>query len=108
MREADLQRTILDYLRMHRIFHWRNNTGAVAASYKGKARFFRFGAPGSPDIFAVTTQHSGCCCQLFGIELKGPNGKQTARQREFEIGFTQAGGKYVLARRIEDVQEALR
>ena len=37
--EKDIQRTILDYLKMMKVFHWRNNTGAVV---RGK-HFVRFG-----------------------------------------------------------------
>jgi hypothetical protein len=103
VREADLQRTILDYLTVHRIFHWRNNSGAVKAGN----RFIRYGCVGSPDIFVVTTRHSGCCCQLYGIEVKGPKGKQSVAQLEFERSFKQAGGRYILARKLEDVSALL-
>ena len=47
--EHDLQKLILDYLALHRIFHYRQNTGAMK---KGK-HYIRFGVKGLPDIIAV-------------------------------------------------------
>src|SRR5438876_1170141 len=48
MKESDIQRQILDYLALRRIFHYRNNSGAFVDS---KKHFYRFGALGSPDIY---------------------------------------------------------
>jgi hypothetical protein len=50
MKEPDLQKQILDYLALKRIFHHRNNSGAFVDSQK---HFYRFGALGSPDIISV-------------------------------------------------------
>ncbi len=94
MKEADLQRTILDYLRLHRVFYWRNNSGAA----KVGDRFIRFGCTGSPDIFVMDGK------RIIGIEIKGSKGKQSPAQVEFERSFRFAGGTYILARRLEDVQ----
>lgn len=101
MSEHDTQAAILDYLAYRRIFHWRNNTGAMRSEYNGKARFFRFGAVGSPDIFALK---AGTC---YGIEVKGEKGKQSDAQKEFQVRFEAAGGVYVLARSIDDVGQAV-
>lgn len=99
--ERDIQRTILDWLRVHRIFHWRNNSGAMASNYKGKPRFFKFGLVGSPDIFAV---HRGIC---YGIEVKGAEGLQSRQQMVFQKDFEDAGGIYILAHSIEDVHRRI-
>jgi hypothetical protein len=48
-KESDIQRTILEWLAAKRIFHYRQNAGAV----KTENRFFHFGTPGAPDIVAV-------------------------------------------------------
>lgn len=98
LREADILRTILDYLRVHRIFHFRLNTGAM----KIDKRYVTFGKVGAPDIFVV---HRGQC---LGIEVKGPKGKQSQAQWEFAERLTVAGGLYVVARCIEDVDAKLR
>lgn len=97
-READIQRTILEYLELHRIFHYRANTGAVKFSGgNGKHYFVRFGKKGMADIV--------CCVngRFVAIEVKTEDGEQTLAQREWQEGVERAGGVYVLARRLEDV-----
>jgi hypothetical protein len=59
--------------------------------------FYRFGALGSPDIICVIDG------QYVGIEVKGPKGKQSAHQKEFQKKLEAAGGKYILAYSLEDV-----
>lgn len=101
MTEHELQRCILDYLTQKRIFHWRNNSGALHSVYKGKARFMRFGAVGSPDIFAVKNG------KIVGIEVKGPRGKLSAAQDEFGSRLIVAGGDYIVAYSLDDVMAIL-
>ena len=48
-RERDIQRQILDWLRLKRIFHYRQNVGAQ----KIGTRYVRYGVPGLPDIVVV-------------------------------------------------------
>lgn len=95
--EHEIQKQILDWLKIKGIFHWRNNTGAMASTYKGKTRFMRFGAVGSPDIFAV---HRG---KIYGIEVKGLKGEMSAAQDEFMRRIVIAGGFYIEARSLDDV-----
>ncbi len=105
--ESDIQRTILDYLTVKKIFHYRNNSGAMLGSYtskrsgKKKNWFMRFGALGSPDIVCVIGG------QYIGIEVKGPEGKQSEHQKEFQENLKKAGGRYILARSLEDVIDVL-
>jgi hypothetical protein len=101
LKERDVLKSVLAYLKVHRIFHFRLNTGAFQAAYKGRQRFVRFGSLGAPDIICI---HNGLC---IGVEVKGPEGFQSQSQVLFEREFTKAGGKYVLARSIEQVHEAL-
>jgi hypothetical protein len=100
-KERDVKRAILAYLKVHRIFHWSNNSGAFRAKHGTKERFVRFGSVGSPDIIVI---HKGHC---LGIECKGPEGFQSQSQVEFEHEFTKAGGLYAVARSIEDVHRLL-
>jgi hypothetical protein len=86
-KESDLQRQILDYLALKRIFAYRNNTGAFSNGHGG---FYRFGAIGSPVITCVIAG------QYVGIEVKRPGGKQSDHQKEFQANLEAAGGKYVL------------
>ena|SRR3990167_11558175 len=101
IKEKDIQRTILDYLLLKRIFHWRNNTGAFASEYKGKKSFIRFGALGSPDIFILI---QGI---IYACEVKNEKGKQSDGQKAFQQGFEKAGGVYFIARTLEDVIKKL-
>lgn len=94
MKESELQRQILDYLALKRIFHYRNNSGG----FKDAAgHFYRFGALGSPDIICVIDG------QYVGIEVKAPKGKQSDHQKEFQRKLEEAGGKYILAYSLDDV-----
>ena len=101
-REKDVQRAILDYLAWKKIFHYRQNTGAMVSEYKGAKRFMRFGAKGSPDIVAVI---SG---RYIGIECKGSNGKQSADQIIFQRDLELAGGLYVVAYSLDDIKKVLK
>jgi len=97
--EKDIKRQVLDYLDATRIFYHRNNTGAFK---NDKGGFFKFGAVGSPDIICVIKG------TYLGIELKGTGGTQSEEQKKFQTRLEAAGGKYILARSSEDVEEAIR
>lgn len=75
--ETDVLKACLQYLRVVRGWvAWRNNCGAMPATYKGKSRLVRFnGAPGSSDIFFVTRQGRFGC-----VEVKSDSGKLTPLQ----------------------------
>ena len=97
MTEKELQRLIMDYLAVKRIFHYRNNSGVMFSEYKGKKRMVRFGATGSPDIIVV---QNGI---YVGIEVKNPTAVQNEAQVAFQQELEKAGGKYILARSLDDV-----
>src|ERR1700691_3381150 len=94
--EKSTQAAIIQYLELSGIFHWRNNTGSFKNERGG---FYRFGALGSPDIFAVLPPTG----QLVGIEVKDIHGKLNVNQRAFRDALERAGGRYVLARSLDDV-----
>ena len=41
-KEADILRDCLTWLKLHGVFCWRQNQGAIAGEYNGKRRFLRF------------------------------------------------------------------
>ncbi len=96
-KESDIQRTILEYLEIKKIFHYRNNSGAFV---KDK-HFYRFGAVGSPDIICVKDG------KYIGIEVKGKTGKQSDGQIKFQEELESAGGVYILARGLDDIMKVL-
>ena len=99
--EKDIQRQVLDYLAIKRLFHWRNNTGMIFSEYKGKKRAFKMGQVGSPDIFIVILG------QIIGLEIKSPKGKQSENQIEWQKAFEKAGGKYHLIYSVEELQNII-
>jgi hypothetical protein len=98
LRERDVQGQILDWLNLKKIFCYRQNTGGMV---KGR-HFVRFAVKGSPDIIAVIKG------QYVGIEVKRPGEKQSPEQAAFETALVMAGGKYLLARSLEDVMRGVR
>jgi hypothetical protein len=103
MKESDVQRQILDYLALKRIFHYRQNSGAFAIPETASRarRFFRAGTLGAPDIICVIRG------QYVGIEVKAPKGKMSEHQKAFQQALEAAGGRYVLAYSLEDVVTAI-
>ena len=89
MKETDIQAAICDYLAMRRVFHWRNNTGAMRAPSGG---FYRFGTPGSPDIIAVRDGRAIC------LEVKTGTGKLSEDQEEFRSRALKAGAQHEVVR----------
>ncbi len=108
VRESSVVAACLQMLQLRGIFAWRNNTGAVAATYKGKSRFIRYGHPGSADIFAIVAGG-----QFLAIECKtplGPKGggaKQSEDQVEFQQRVKGAGGVYLLVRSGQELEAYL-
>lgn len=73
--EAQIQKQILEWLNLqYKVKAWRNNTGAMTATYKGKKRFMRFSERGAADIFGV---YHG---RFLAIEVKRPGNKPTIDQ----------------------------
>jgi hypothetical protein len=48
--------------------------------------------------------HKGVC---YGIEVKAEKGRQSDAQKEFQVRLEAAGGVYVLARGIDEVEKAI-
>lgn len=72
---------------------WRQNTGAA----RTRDRLIRFGIPGQSDITGVIGG------RRIDIEVKAPDGKQSAEQKRYEFILTAAHSIYLLARSLDDV-----
>ena len=96
VKEKDVQKVIIEYLKITKHFFWRNNTGAFKTE---RGRFMRFGDLGSPDIFIVKKGN------IYGIEVKASDGKQSDNQIEWQKGFEKNGGIYILASSLEEFLE---
>ena len=97
--ESDIQALILIYVTsLPGSFGFRMNTGAVQDS----GRFIRYGVPGQPDIFLILKG------RFIGIEVKTRTGRQSEAQKQWQRNCERAGGLYILARSVHDVEVRLR
>ncbi|UNC91675.1 hypothetical protein [Candidatus Contubernalis alkaliaceticus] len=84
LKESDIRKQVVDYLRITGWFVYHNLQGL--GCYAGLS-----------DIVAVKNGN------VVHIELKAPEGKQRKEQVTFQTDLEAAGGLYVLADCIEDV-----
>lgn len=107
--EAQILRSIQDYLTARDILHFRMNSGAMQI----KDRFIRFGAPGMADLVAFNSfnvNHCGINIEktvVYWIEAKTHKGVQSLFQKAFEKLVTERGHIYILARDVNDVAEVI-
>jgi Holliday junction resolvase len=83
-KEAELQKQIIDLLRLYSVFSYRQNTGRRGGVSYGKK--------GAPDIVAVIGG------RYVGIEVKAPDGVVSPDQYLFAEQLEKAGGLYMIAR----------
>ena len=100
VKEKEIQKQILDWLRLTKRFCWKNNTVGIYIQKTG--HYIPNQSAGAPDIFVVI------CGQLIGIEVKSAIGKQSPDQVRWQGNLEAAGGIYVLARSLDDVMEFFR
>ena len=102
-KESEVQKAILEWLAWKHVFFYRNNSGAfvLPETPTTKRRFFKAGAVGSPDIVCVIKG------RYVGIECKRVGGKQSPAQAEFQRQLEAAGGVYVLAFSIDDIEKQI-
>lgn len=97
--EKEIQASILDYLKLKRIFCWRNNSGMqFLPSANGKMRAIRIGLPGSADILGITNDG-----RFLAIEVKRPGGKARPEQQEFLDAISSRGGLAFVATSLDEV-----
>ena len=88
-RESDIQATIRDWLRWHGWFCWKVHQSL--GSYKGVS-----------DLVAIKAG------RVLFIEVKTSTGRLGVHQQAFRDELTRHGGTYIVARSIEDVEQALK
>jgi hypothetical protein len=88
-RESDIVRNCLTWLRLHGVFCWRQNQGAIGGEYKGKRRFLRFtSVAGVSDILGVLRPQG----LLLALEVKRPGHRPTIEQEAFLATVRDHGG----------------
>ena len=107
--EAEISRSIMDWLAAKHIFAMRMNSGTRIGAYKGKKWAIHMHEAGTADILAsveAIDRHENP--SWLWIEVKDATGRQSDLQRSFQQQVEMEGHRYILARRVEDVEEALR
>jgi len=88
-READILRDCLTWLRLHGVFCWRQNQGAITGQYHGKRPFLRFTSLDRvSDILGVLRPQG----LLLAIEVKRPGRRPTPKQEAFLATVRDHGG----------------
>lgn len=115
--ENAVQRACLDLLQLLGIFHWRANNAGVYDPAKQCFRAF-VGARGVADIIAVLPvpvlqpvdggRRRYKIGQILCCECKSANGRQSRAQKQFQAAIEAAGGIYVIARGVADLEQVLR
>lgn len=85
-----------------RIWHYRNNTGGMKGSHKGKGWFVRFGVPGAADIIGILSGG-----RFLAVECKAGKGRQSPEQEMFQRAVEEAGGVYWLVWSADELNERL-
>lgn len=97
--ESGVLNAVCQFLSVHGIFHWRNNTGA----YRIKNRFIRYGFPGSSDIAGVCPDG-----RALYVECKKPGGRLSPLQREFLDKINGLGAVGITADGVESLEKQLK
>lgn len=97
--ERAVQKAIVAFLRARNCLVAVTDAGAA---YRAGAFFGDAIPAGWPDITGLLPDG-----RFIGVECKAPGGRQSPAQRAMEQEIRRRDGIYVLARGVEDVQEAL-
>ena len=100
MRESDIQKGILDYLKWVGIYAWRQNTTGVYN--KKRDAYYFHGMAGVSDIIGILPNG-----RFLAIEVKREGKKPTDAQQEFMDNITKHGGLAFVAHDIETVEKRL-
>lgn len=97
MKESDIQKQILEYLKAKGYLVWRNYVGPVL---QGNKRFTKNPMAGLPDILGICRNRPGV---LFGIEVKTEEGVLSEKQKNWILDLKSHGALVFVADNIEIV-----
>lgn len=101
LKESDLQKQILDYLRLKGYLAFKHHsTGFTVRS--GKVMAFKYGHKGIADIIGTTKNGI-----FFAIEVKMPKKKLSPDQEKFLEKVNKSNGIAIVAYSLDDVSEIL-
>jgi Holliday junction resolvase len=93
--ETEIQKEILEYLRVQGFFVWRQNSGAIKRKYA-------VGQTGIPDIIGI-----GPGGVFLGIEVKKPGKQLSTMQTQFFVEAQNRGAVVIRAESVADVKALL-
>ena len=114
MTEADILRTITDYLQIgmnqHKWWYTRLNSGSFFVGSEGSGRMIKGAGKGTADILVI--KHDACVQNIWHhrvlfLEVKSEKGKQSEAQREFEAQIKEQGASYFVVRSVDEVEKLL-
>ena len=105
MKETEIVKSILDYLGYKKIISWRNQSGMIFGSHKGKQWAVKMGKKGVADIIGVMPDGSG---RIMCLEVKTEKGNPTQDQTDFLDSVKKAGGVAEIVRSIDDVIKVIK
>ncbi len=110
-KEADIQRTCLEYLDMKGIMYLRLNSGDVFSPGAGGKMYKVKGCPkGTADTLILDSMKmsiSNAKAYPIFVEFKSSKGKQTIEQAEFERDVKSLGYEYYVIRSLDELMEVL-
>ena len=99
MKESKVLAQCLTFLRLRRVFAWRNNTGAAVAN----KQIIHFGLVGSSDIIGLANDG-----RFIAIECKRENGgKLSDAQQQFLDKIRQHGGVALVVHSVAELEQGL-
>lgn len=107
VKEADVQRQIIDYLKLlegrGKLIWQRNNPGIIFRKKEGRGYWKMEGSPpGSADLLVFLPDGV-----TLHMEVKRPGGRLSSNQVEFRDRLSALGHRYVVVKSIEEAQEVL-
>ena len=102
MKETELVKMCIELLRLKGCMAWRQNTGVMRKTYRGKSRVVRFGTPGMSDILGVLPGG-----RILAVECKVGTGKETLSQFAFQEAVRAIGGWAVVVRSVHQLVKSL-
>lgn len=105
--EADIQRSILDYMKLLGHYCWRNNVIAspLRDRFGNITGYRKSAAKGTADIICVLKKPVG---RFAALECKTEKGRATPEQLKFIENVQERGGVAGIVRSIEDVDNLLK
>ncbi len=103
-KEADILRDCLMWLKLHGVFCWRQNQGAITGEHNGKHRFLRFTSmAGVSDIVGMLPPTG----RLLAVECKRPGRHPTPEQQAFLDLVRESGGVALCVHGIGELEQSL-